>query len=72
MKVGATASVDLFGLFRIGSASSNYSVNKVDTSSSDGSVTVTFGSPEPSGTIPIEQQVAYVMGGVPSYPPNES
>ncbi|GAA2158651.1 MULTISPECIES: hypothetical protein [Glycomyces] len=71
MKVGATASVDLFGLFRVGSASSNYSVNKVDTSSSDGSVTVTFGAPEPSGTIPLAQQVAYVMGGVPSYPPNE-
>ncbi|GAA1681258.1 hypothetical protein GCM10009830_30500 [Glycomyces endophyticus] len=70
MKVGATASVDLFGLFRVGSASANYSVNKVDTSSSDGSVTVTFGAPEPSGTIPLAQQVAYVMGGVPSYPPN--
>ncbi|WP_030161075.1 hypothetical protein [Glycomyces sp. NRRL B-16210] len=71
MKVGATASVDLFGLFRVGSASANYSVSKVDASSSDGSVTVTFGPPEPSGTIPLEQQVAYVMGGVAQYPPAE-
>ncbi|MEU6249546.1 hypothetical protein [Glycomyces sp. NPDC047010] len=69
MKVGAKASVDLFGLFPIGSASANYAVSTVDTSSSDGSVKVTFGAPEPSGTIPLEQQVAYVMGGVPSYPP---
>jgi hypothetical protein len=69
MKVGARASIDLFGLFRVGSASASYSVSKVDTSSSDGSVTVSFGPPEPSGTIPLEQQVAYVMGGVPHYPP---
>lgn len=72
MKVGAKASIDLFGLFRVGSASASYAVSKVDTSSSDGSVTVTFGPPEPSGTTPLEQQVAYVMGGVPSYPPNNA
>jgi hypothetical protein len=72
MKVGAKASIDLFGLFRVGSASASYSVHKVDADSSDGSVTVTFGPPEPSGTIPLEQQVAYVMGGVPSYPPADA
>jgi hypothetical protein len=33
-------------------------------------VTVTFGPPQASGTIPLQQQVAYVMGGVGSYPPN--
>ncbi|THV26509.1 hypothetical protein [Glycomyces paridis] len=72
MKVGAKASIDLFGLFRVGSASASYGVDKVDTSSSDGSVTVTFGPPEPSGTTPLEQQLAYVMGGVPSYPASDA
>ncbi len=72
MKVGAKASIDLLGLFRVGSASADYSVKQVNESSSDGSVTVTFSAPEPSGTTPLQQQVAYVMGGVASYPPNQS
>jgi len=72
LKAGANVSVDLLGLFRVGSASANYSVSKVDESSSDGSVTVTFSAPEPSGTTPLQQQLAYVMGGVASHPPNQS
>lgn len=69
-KVNASAKVDLFGLFTLGSASGSYSVQNVDTKSQAGAVIVTFGPPAPSGTIPLQQQVAYVMGGVPSYPPN--
>lgn len=69
LKVGASIKLDLFGLFTLGSASGSYSVQKVDADSKAGSVTVTFGPPEVSGTIPIEQQVAYVLGGVASYPP---
>lgn len=71
MQVNAKASVDLFGLFKLGSASASYTVQKVETHSVEGGVVVTFGAPEPSGTTPIEEQVAYVMGGVASYPPND-
>ncbi|MGI4759439.1 MAG: hypothetical protein ACRYF0_01940 [Janthinobacterium lividum] len=63
-------SIDLLGLFTIGSASSNYSVQKVDASSEAGTVTITFGPPQVSGTLSPEQQVAYVLGGVASYPPD--
>ena len=63
-------SISFLGLFTLGSASQSYSVHNVDTSSVAGSVTVTFGPPEVSGTIPLQQQVAYVLGGVASYPPS--
>lgn len=70
LKVGAKINVSLFGIFSLGSASTSYSVQKIDTSGQTGSVTVTFGPPQASGTIPLQQQVAYVLGGVASYPPN--
>jgi hypothetical protein len=64
-------SVDLNVLgFSVGSASGQYQVQNVDNNSSSGSITVTFGPPLPSGTIPLQNQVAYVLGGVASYPPN--
>ena len=62
--------MDLFGLFSVGSASSSYQVQDVQQDSQAGTVTVTLGPPEVSGTIPLQQQVAYVLGGVPSYPPS--
>ena len=70
LQVHASVNVTLLGLFSVGSASSTYSVQKVDADSSTGSVTVTFGLPQVSGTIPLQQQVAYVLGGVASYPPD--
>lgn len=70
LKVNASVSVSLFGIFSLGSASSSYSVKNVDTNTQAGTVTVTFGPPQVSGTIPLQQQVAYVLGGVASYPPN--
>ena len=70
LEVGASLEVDLFGLFKLGSVKGSYSVKKVDTDSKTGSVTVTFGPPQASGTIPLQQQVAYVLGGVASYPPD--
>jgi hypothetical protein len=69
-KANASISVDLFDLFSIGGASASYAVQNVDAESKTGSVIVTFGPPKPSGTIPLQQQVAYVLGGVASYPPN--
>jgi hypothetical protein len=70
LQVNASVKMDLFGFIPLGHAEGSYAVQKVDESSQDGSVTVTFGPPKPTGTIPLEQQVAYVLGGVASYPPN--
>ncbi len=70
IKANASARVDLLGLFTLGSASGSYSVQKVDAKDAESSVAVTFGPPAVSGTIPLEQQVAYVLGGVASYPPD--
>ncbi|HEY4336072.1 MAG TPA: hypothetical protein VGM89_09245 [Puia sp.] len=70
LQVNASASIDLFGLFSLGSVSGSYHVQNVTEDSKEGTVTVTLGPPQASGTIPLQQQVAYVMGGVASYPPN--
>ncbi|MFI2185622.1 hypothetical protein [Streptomyces sioyaensis] len=70
LEVGASMSLSLFDLFELGSVSGSYSVKSVDTASSSGTVTVAFGPPQVSGTIPLQQQVAYVMGGVAAYPPD--
>jgi len=67
----ASVSVNLFGFIPIGHVSESYKVHKVDTNSQAGSVTLTLGGPAVSGTIPLQQQVAYVIGGVASYPPNK-
>lgn len=70
LKVGASVDVKLFDLFSLGSVSADYSITNIDDKSVAGSVTITFGPPNVSGTTPIENQVAYVLGGVASYPPN--
>lgn len=70
LQVNAEVKVDLFGLFTLGSVSGSYKVQHVNENSKEGTVTVTLGPPQASGTIPLQQQVAYVMGGVASYPPN--
>ncbi|MGM9487349.1 hypothetical protein [Ideonella sp. YS5] len=69
-KVGASIKLKLFGLFTLGEAEGSYSVHNVQSDSKTGTVTVTFGPPQVSGTTPLEKQVAYVLGGVASYPPD--
>ena len=69
-KEKTSTSISFLGLFSLGSASQSYSVHNVDTTSVAGSVIITFGPPQVSGTTPLQQQVAYVLGGVASYPPN--
>jgi hypothetical protein len=66
----ASVDVSLLGIFNIGSGSQSYQVQKVNTSSSDGSVSVTLAPPTVIGTTPAPQATAFVLGGVPSYPPN--
>lgn len=69
LKVNSSISVSLFGFIKIGSHEHDYSVQNVEEDVSTSSVTVTFGPPQVSGTIPLEQQIACVLGGVPTYPP---
>jgi len=69
-QVNASADISLLGLFSVGSANMSYYVKIIDDKSVSGSVIVTFGPSDPSGTIPIAQQKAFVLGGVASYPPN--
>jgi hypothetical protein len=70
LQVNASIKLDLLGLFTLGSVAGSYNVQKVNADSKTGSVTVTFGPPQVSGTIPLQQQVAYVLGGVAAYPPD--
>lgn len=69
-QVNASAKLDLFGLFTIGQVSGSYQVQDVQENVQQGQVIVTFGPPNVSGTIPLQSQVAYVLGGVASYPPD--
>jgi len=66
----ASATVNLFGLFTVGHVDQSYEVHKIDTTSQAGEVTVTLGPPKVIGTTPAQDSTAYVLGGVPSYPPN--
>lgn len=69
-KVGASIKLQLFGLFTLGEAEGSYAVHNVQVDSKTGTVKLTFGPPKVSGTTPLEKQVAYVLGGVASYPPD--
>ncbi|WP_227284996.1 MULTISPECIES: hypothetical protein [Paracoccaceae] len=68
-KENASVDVKLFGLFSVGSFDESYSIDKVHTDTASGTVTVTFAPPEIKGTVPPEQQVCTVLGGVADYPP---
>ncbi|MES2757704.1 MAG: hypothetical protein V4693_10050 [Pseudomonadota bacterium] len=71
MQANWSASINLLGLFAVGETSGSYTVQSVEANSAEGTVKVTFGPPAVSGTIPIEKQIAYVLGGVAAYPPDQ-
>lgn len=60
--------VKLFDFIDIGGHTNSYKTEDVTFHDDEQSVTLTFSAPEASGTLPAEQQTAYVMGGVPYYP----
>ncbi|TDN39144.1 hypothetical protein E4631_24180 [Hymenobacter sp. UV11] len=66
-QANAVAKMDILDIFSVGSAGS-YAVQKVDDSQQQGEVTVTFGPTPDSGVSP-ENEIAFVVGGVVSYPP---
>ena len=56
--------VSLLGMVTLGEHSNSYKVKEVTSDVQAQSVTVTFGPPAVSGTIPLQDQVAHVIGGV--------
>ncbi len=68
-KQNSSVKVKLFGLFTIGSVDQSYRVKNVDTTSAAGKIIVTLAPPDITGTVPLNQQVCYVLGGVADYPP---
>lgn len=65
----ASVKFSLFGVINIG-VSDGYRVRTVERSGSTSRVSITMGAPEPSGTTPLSDRIAHVIGGVASYPPN--
>jgi hypothetical protein len=71
-KTSNTAKLSLLGFITLGEHSDSYQVSSVTSDAASESISVTFGPPAVSGTIPLDQQVAYVLGGVASYPGTRS
>lgn len=71
-KENTSVSVRLFGIFNIGSVSQSYEVKKVDSKSIEGCVKVEMGPALVVGSTPAADVTAYVIGGVPSYPPDHT
>ena len=65
----SSASLSFLG-FPVGSVPESYEVKKVDDKSVADCVTVEMGPSKVVGGPPSSDGVAYIMGGVPSYPPN--
>jgi len=68
----AHVGVKLFGLFDVGSVDQSYQVTNVDDKSVQGCVIVTMGPTVTIGTTPSSDSRAYILGGVSSYPPNNT
>lgn len=70
-KESTSVNVTFFGIFNIG-VTQSYEVKKVDSKSVAGCVIVEMGPAKVIGTTPSNDATAYVVGGVPSYPPNNT
>lgn len=60
--------IDFFG-FAISSSQHHYSVESCDIDTKSNTATITLSAPAPSSGGTQEDEVCYVLGGVPSYPP---
>lgn len=63
----SSVAIHLFGFIPIGTVSHSYRLDNVSYSDRENSVTMHFEAPDISGTIPLEEQTANIMGGVPQY-----
>jgi hypothetical protein len=65
----SSTDVSFLGLFSMGSVSQSYQVQSCEEDQTAGTVTVVLAPPAPTGTVPLNQQVCQVLGGVAEYPP---
>ncbi|WP_404392630.1 hypothetical protein [Humibacillus xanthopallidus] len=66
----AKLSLKVLGLFTVGEVDQSYEVKNVDDKTVDGCVIVSLGAPDSSsGTTSLQTARAFLVGGVPSYPP---
>lgn len=68
----AHVDVTLFGFLNVASVDQSYQITNVDDKSVSGCVTVEMGPTKILGTTGTEDLRAFVVGGVPSYPPNNT
>jgi hypothetical protein len=64
-----TFDVSLFGIFSLDQSSQSYEVRKVSYDEKSSSFSASFSGPGIDKELPSDEQVAYVLGGVPVYPP---
>ena len=62
-----SVTVKLFGFITLGSVKHSYTMDQINFNENEKSVTLHLGAPNVSGTIPLSQQVAHLLGGVPAY-----
>lgn len=59
---------NLFGFINI-SSNSSYTTHSATYNEEARTATITLGAPKPSPSVSLEKQIAYVIGGIPTYPP---
>lgn len=64
INTASSVKVNLFNFITIGEVNNSYTLDHLEFNESSQSVTMKFQAPDISGTIPLEQQIAYVLGGV--------
>lgn len=62
-KADSSVKVNLLGMITVGEHKNSYTIKETRMDIAAQTVTVTFGPPQVSGTIPLENQVAQVVGG---------
>ena len=67
-KADGEVKVSIFDCFNIG-GTSKYHVHDVKIDSKKHTASITFGPADMSGTTPAQDSTAFIIGGVPSYPP---
>ncbi|MGH6680483.1 MAG: hypothetical protein ACREDL_16485, partial [Bradyrhizobium sp.] len=68
----ASVSVNLFGFIPLGTVSQSYQVSDVKEDAQSGSITISFGPSEPQAGVDTFDYAAYLLAGLPAYPPEES
>lgn len=71
-KEQSSVSVDLFGFIPLGHVSQSYEVSDVTQNAEEGSITITFGPSPAAAAEDSFDYTAYLLAGVPAYPPSSA